>query len=275
MKIWYGSDLHADFWEEGENITDFLTKEYDLYVFAGDLSEWNHRASRDKVLNHLEDKKVVWIPGNHEFYRGEFHTVIFDTLGFDSENRTCLDGTFLDFPEEKLRIFGSTFWTDFNGSTNNMQTAESYMNDYRLIGHVGGEDLIFSAAIALKEHYNARKNLKRAWETMPKDYKMLVVTHHAPSFKSLGKKYTEKRPELNYAYASSLEGWLKEEGILPSAWIHGHIHERVQYEMEIGDHRCLVVSNPFGYPKENLGIKELFEKRFLDVNVTIEAQYED
>ena len=274
MKIWYGSDLHTDFWD-GENITKFVKKDYDLYIFAGDLSEWRGGDSKKKVFNHLEDKRVIWVPGNHEFYQGEFYSVLDDALSYDSENRTCLKDGFIDFPEEGIRIFGSTFWTDFGGDPRNMEVAKAYMNDYRMIMESKPGSVLFETESALREHFSAREALKKAWRTLPEGYRMIVVSHHAPSFRSISKKH--RRPgymelsRLNNAYASNLEDWLKEEGIFPSAWIHGHIHERVCYDLD----GMLVVSNPFGYPGENLGIKENFGKRFLEVGEEIEAKYEN
>jgi len=70
-----------------------------------------------------------------------------------------------------------------------------------------------------------------------------VVTHHAPSIRSLayGAHATRDNP-LAPAYASDLEGVMG-GGTVP-LWIHGHTHLPIDYD--VGGTR--VLSNPRGYP---------------------------
>ena len=71
----------------------------------------------------------------------------------------------------------------------------------------------------------------------------IVVTHHAPSPRSL--PATFKEDTLSAAYASNLEPLI--ERFQPRLWIHGHIHKACDYQ--IGKTR--VMSNPRGYPDES------------------------
>jgi Icc-related predicted phosphoesterase len=72
-----------------------------------------------------------------------------------------------------------------------------------------------------------------------RDKKVIVATHHAPTFLSIHPKYKD---ELQGAYASDLSDLiLDEENIV--LWIHGHTHDMCEYE--VGN--CKVICNPKGY----------------------------
>ena len=70
----------------------------------------------------------------------------------------------------------------------------------------------------------------------------IVITHHAPSIKSIPEKF--RKDPLSSAYASNLEGII--EKFQPDYWIHGHIHTPTNYE--IG--KTKVICNPQGYVDE-------------------------
>lgn len=72
----------------------------------------------------------------------------------------------------------------------------------------------------------------------------VVVTHHAPSLKSIKGDYKEDL--ISAAFASNLKDFILRTH--PNLWIHGHIHEPSDYY--IGKTR--VICNPVGYPGENL-----------------------
>ena len=66
----------------------------------------------------------------------------------------------------------------------------------------------------------------------------VVITHHAPSSKSIHPKYWNND---NYAYFSDLEEFILRRK--PALWVHGHTHHTFDYM--IGGTR--VVCNPVGY----------------------------
>lgn len=71
----------------------------------------------------------------------------------------------------------------------------------------------------------------------------VVITHHAPSIKSIPEKF--RNDILSSAYASNLEDFIIE--YKPNYWIHGHIHEPIEYK--IGN--TTVLCNPCGYINES------------------------
>jgi len=81
--------------------------------------------------------------------------------------------------------------------------------------------------------------------------KNIVITHHAPSIKSVPEEY--KNIPVTAAYASNLEDFILEHQ--PIYWIHGHIHTPCQYNIGETD----VICNPHGYidERDNGFIKEL------------------
>jgi Icc-related predicted phosphoesterase len=73
--------------------------------------------------------------------------------------------------------------------------------------------------------------------------KTVVITHHAPSDRSIPPQYTTDI--LSAAYASNLEDFIRTAG--PNLWFHGHTHHSWDYT--IGSTR--VCCNPRGYPDES------------------------
>jgi Icc-related predicted phosphoesterase len=81
--------------------------------------------------------------------------------------------------------------------------------------------------------------------TLPQyaDRKVVVITHHAPSFNSITEEY--RRPSSyhgNGGYASELSEFILDHPQI-KVWGHGHVHSRHDYT--IGTTR--VLANPRGY----------------------------
>ena len=75
LRVFYGSDFHADFWQYSVNpFFDRVNPEdFDLFIFAGDVGEWrdpNCREIYDSIL--AWNKPIIMVPGNHEFYGAEY-----------------------------------------------------------------------------------------------------------------------------------------------------------------------------------------------------------
>jgi Icc-related predicted phosphoesterase len=71
------------------------------------------------------------------------------------------------------------------------------------------------------------------------DGRTMVVTHHAPSSRSVYPRYA--RDQLTPAFASSLEMMMN--GERAALWVHGHMHDSFDYEIN----GTRVVCNPRGY----------------------------
>lgn len=260
LRTFFSSDFHSDFWKDG--IKEFTKRvnvnEFDLFIFAGDTGEWVDPNCRE-IYRHVlsAGKPIIMVPGNHEFYHGNYQYVMSELGDFAEENPGFyfLERNYVDLPHQKIRIWGDTFWTDFRADQEAMNIARRYMNDYNQIMFSrprGGVLLEPEDTVVLND--KAKTSLARAAADMPKDYALMVVTHHAPFPQSTPKQF--RKPEytdtakLNKAYANDLYAWCRDVDVFPAMWIHGHIHDRVNYDIDIDRNIVHVASNPFGYPGE-------------------------
>jgi Icc-related predicted phosphoesterase len=191
---------------------------------------------------------VIFVPGNHEFYFGDIlKTVgeIKDELDY-VPNVTVLDNETVEIGG--IRFIGSTLWSDMDRSNPvSMMDIERSLNDYGLI-QMGEKTLRAPHSIMLFQE--AREFLE---EELEKEHQgqTIVVTHHAPSFKSIHPLYRESN--INGAFCSDLEHLLHYFDI--SYWFHGHTHQTVHYEIE----GTKVRNNPRGYgDAENLHFDPTF-----------------
>jgi predicted phosphodiesterase len=235
MKIHVLSDLHTEF-------APFHPPETgaDVVVLAGDTATGieGMRMARD----WFPGRPVLYVAGNHEFYRESTPRLqrklaqAGDAWGIHYlENRAVVvDG---------VRFLGCTLWTDFELFGERqvaMAAAQAVMNDFRLI-RVDPEYRRFRPADARVSHLISLDWLVRTLET-PFDGPTVVVTHHAPSLRSVNPPFREH--PATPAYASDLE-WLLDGRV--AMWIHGHTHVCLDYE--VGGTR--VVSNQRGYAEED------------------------
>jgi len=186
------------------------------------------------------DVPVVYVPGNHEYYNRRI-----DTL--DNELREYVAGNQIHLLQNSqvvisgVRFLGCTLWTDFAlfGSVGpSALLAQHGMNDYHVIGK-GTRAVKPSETLAL--HQESRAFLERTLAE-PFDGPTVVVTHHAPSLKSIAPRYMDD--SLTPCFASDLEALVASSGAV--YWIHGHVHDSVDYVL--GDTR--VIANPKGYRGE-------------------------
>ncbi len=231
MKIHVLSDLHTEFAPFRPPQTGA-----DVVVLAGDTATGTEgiRLARE----WFPGQSVLYVAGNHEFYREStprLQRKLAQAARADGihylENRDVVIGG--------VRFLGCTLWTDFElfGERQvSMAAAQAAMNDFRLI-RVDPEYRRFRPADARVSHLISLDWLVRMLET-PFDGPTVVVTHHAPSLRSVNPPYREH--PATPAYASDLEYLL--DGRV-DAWIHGHTHVCLDYE--VGGTR--VVSNQRGY----------------------------
>jgi len=246
------SDLHVEFDELHFPLVDAP----DLLFIAGDSGP---RATGVHLAQtHFAGPfaKVV-IAGNHEFYRSEYHEVIGScrTLAQESDEVFFLeqDEHIFDIDGRAVRVLGCILWTDFllngiEGLPQAMNAAASMMNDFRVI-RIDDQRFRPDHSVGLHKESLAwlRERLSR-----PHDGPTIVVSHHAPSNRSIPPQYLGG--DLSPAFASNLDGLIVE--YQPDLWIHGHTHWSVDYR--IGKTR--VYSNQRGYPGEECGFRrELIE----------------
>jgi len=242
MKAWIFSDLHLEF-QQPFRFTPPPGAE--VIVCAGDILTKGIIPSINWLAATYAGKiPVVFVPGNHEFFGASLTESIRDAREYAKRfpNIHLLQNEAVVIGD--TRFLGGTLWTDFRLSDHDpgakMAYAEYAMKDYRRIKFSKQPYRRFKAANAFREHVETRDFIAR--EFPRSSMKTVVVTHHAPSARSIP---VDDRgdPEAAF-YASDLEGMI--EAVKPKLWVHGHVDRHVTYK--IGD--TDVIANPRGYSRD-------------------------
>jgi predicted phosphodiesterase len=245
MKLHIISDLHLEFASY-----DVLGLEADVIILSGDIGvgmkgiEWAAR-----LLNRT-NAHIIYICGNHEFYRHEINSLrkamkayCSAPIGWEGDNSQHRLH-FLDDDEVILngvRFLGSTLWTDFKLFGEDMKQecmleGQQRLNDFRLID-VG--EWAFNAMDSIDLHNKSVEWLTHKLKKEKFDGKTVVVTHHLPSAESVVARY--KKDVLSACFASKLDNLLGYSEL----WIHGHTHDSLDYVSR----GTRVICNPRGYSR--------------------------
>lgn len=251
MKVQILSDLHLEFGQ----IVDFSFQKADVIIFAGDI----HLGTKglDWIKKQISKKPVIYVLGNHEYYRGAYpktlHKIKAEAEGSNihvlENDHIVIDG---------MHFHGATLWTDFQLFGGDPRYYGAYcqklMNDYKKIRRSPS----YSRLRSIDTFEIHRKSLQWLEKSLQEKRGSLniVITHHAPSIRSVPEEY--KQNSVTTAYASDLDAFIEKNK--PDYWIHGHIHTPLRYQ--IGQTR--IISNPHGYvdEKDNGFEKELI----IDIN---------
>lgn len=263
MRMQVVSDLHREFslmadpsrqevmaWSKMKNASA------DVTILAGDT----HTKGRgiELAARMFPDRPVVMVAGNHEFYSQVYPSHMNDLKekAAEFDNIHLLENEAIEI--DGVVFLGCTLWTDcglwqtgpFAGLYAYPETLlklQECMNDYSRITFFDGrryrrlkpEDLI-------QDHLRSVQWLREQLE-LNRGKKIVVVTHHAPSFQSIPVEYI--RDVVSAAFASHLDELVEASGA--TCWIHGHNHGPSDYR--IGKTR--VLANPKGYPGETTRFK--------------------
>ena len=248
MKLNLLSDLHLDL----TNTFQPEKTDADIVVLAGDIAD-----GVNGILLAREawpDQEIVYVPGNHEFY-GHDRVLMLAEMRKVAKRQGVylLDGQSHDrlFCFSGHVILGCSLWTDFclygeSQKRNALNRAYTGLNDFYRIKENGKSftpersvELHEEAVSWLNNHLNF-EYVEDGWkEAVASSCKMIVVTHHAPSMKSVAERY--KDDLLTACFASNLEELVGKSDL----WVHGHTHNSADYT--IGKAR--VISNPRGYER--------------------------
>lgn len=235
MRLHIVSDLHLEFGEH-----ELPHVDADVAILAGDIDLG--RDGRRWARSFFGDTPVVYVLGNHEFYRHALPDLT-NTLKRESEGSHVhvLENDAVEL--NGWTFLGCTLWSDFcltGDRAGSMRAAEQIMSDYAVIDH-SEKGRLLRAEDTAELHAKSVAWLRR--ELRAHDpARTIVVTHHAPSARSIPPFYAGS--PLNAAFASNLDK-LVEASCVP-LWIHGHTHFNVDYV--IGETR--VLSDQRGYPDE-------------------------
>jgi Icc-related predicted phosphoesterase len=244
MKLYILSDLHLEF-------SDFKPKvnNADIVLLAGDI----HLGDKGIfwAIENFPNTPVLYVLGNHEFYKKTIPDRI-DKLKIKAKgsNVVILENESYQFGN--IKFLGCTLWTDLALFEDNAYiggaAASASMSDYQMI-RVSPKYRRLRPEDTIRFHKYSLKWLETEFSNIENN--IVVLSHHAPSPKSLNPLFGNIRE--NAAYASNLEKQIV--AWCPKLWIHGHIHYKADYI--IGSTR--VVCNARGYPEEkNSGFNSEF-----------------
>lgn len=258
MQISYMSDLHLEF-------GDLELPGGDILILAGDVAELRSieetydpafaslgsditrygrpdRARRFFVEETAKYRQVFYVMGNHEHYHAEFlsteqrlRAIMPDNVRLMELDDVVIDG---------VRFLGCSLWTDLNGDDpSTAAVLRGLMNDYRVVKYHNPANNAWhrlTPDITRGVHRASVNWLKDRLREQPHT-PTVVITHHAPSFQSIGSKHKHDRL-MSGGYASDLQDLILENPQI-RYWVHGHTHNFCDYQVGT----TTVLCNPRGY----------------------------
>lgn len=240
------SDLHLS--RAGLPLPDVQA---DIVILAGDIS----RPKEALAWASRFTQPVLYVPGNHEFYGNSLG----DTL---AELRHYAQGTsvhVLDNEEivlEGIRFLGSTLWTDFNlygqGAVRDqaINQALALIRDFAAIKSDAVPGAPMSPA-ELETMFSANRQWLQSKLEASFDGPTVVITHHAPSIKSIHPRFEGSL--INTCFVSDSEYLMNADRA--ALWIHGHTHDSFDYQVD----GTRVICNPRGYARDGVNENPRFD----------------
>jgi len=260
MKFQYASDLHLEFYQQMTNFSTILEPVAPVLVLAGDIGyPWQTITVRFLGWCAAHWKHVIWVYGNHEYFnyrqstKWKYGGTVYTMEECDNwaathmanlPNLHVLQGETLILPEyPDVLIYGGTLWSEISAEVHAAEVGS--MADFRLIAmgrNEAGDPVPISLERRVELYRKDLAALEAAVSTATAaKQKLLVVTHHLPTYAMIQAKYRDT--ETNPYYANRLDHLLKKECL--KAWICGHSHGRI-----IIEHPTYCGLNARGYPGE-------------------------
>lgn len=251
------SDLHLD---TGNFRVPETIEGADVCVLAGDICEV---ACGSPVVwakaNIPASIPTFFIPGNHDFYGGRVGNLvnIWRRQAHGSHVTVLINET---AQIGEARLLGTPLWSGLNMANPvdrawMMQKLKFHIADFSCIFNSGGGG--WSVGQMLAEHDKALEflvgELSKPW-----DGATVVATHWPAHENSISPRFIGD--PLNAYFVNHLP----ELVALADVWLHGHVHDPMDYLVGEGDSLCRTVCNPRGYPGEHKR-REPYQPIFIDV----------
>lgn len=261
MKLSIASDLHLEF----SSIDLYNTQNSDVLVLAGDILiaqllhqypvtyegvKGDNYCTAQMYRSFLKTiseqfKHIIYVAGNHEFYHGKFYKTI-DYLKDECSKYNNIHFLEQDSIEiDNVVFIGATCWTDCNNRDPlTVYQIKSMMSDYLCIRNDLENYRKLNPEDTIKRHSQTISYFKNKIAEVKKNNsntKIVIVTHHAPSFTSIHPNYKNDYI-MNGGYFSDLSPIMLDNPEIV-LWVHGHVHHQSTYN--IGN--CQIICNPRGY----------------------------
>ncbi len=211
----------------------------DILVIAGDLCHIKKFESGklDRFIDYINNnwKKVIWVPGNHDYcgmaygdpdFEYMFHTIEGTNIEIAHNHTVVVDD---------VNFVCSTLWSYIPPQYE--VVVKMYLNDFHEIGNFN--PLHYNRLNAICQGYLRHQ----IGELDRNGAKIVVVTHHLPTWSVVSDHY--RNDDCTYGFANTaIDDLILDYDV--SAWVHGHSHDA--REDDLGG--TLVVRNPVGYPRQ-------------------------
>ena len=240
--IQYASDLHIEFAANKQFLKLHpLQPVGDVLVLAGDIVPFAIMDKHKDFFTRLGDQfeQVYWLPGNHEYYGFDVSKKCGRLQEKIGANVSLVNNVAI--MHQGVKLIFSTLWSHISPA--HEWEIEKGMNDFRVIRF---GDFRFSAQRYNQLHLESlaflMQEIMEAKES--KESKMVVFTHHCPTFMNYPIQY--KGDVLNEAFAVELFDLIEQSGI--SYWGYGHHHSNTP-AFYIGSTQ--LITNQLGYVQRN------------------------
>ena len=194
--------------------------QHDAVVIAGDICQGIGEGVRFIAGEGLNAKPVLYVAGNHEFYDRDRHAELARRPRRgrrSSATSICSNAT--ASRSAASSSWAARSWTDYlyagaGEQARAMQWAAQRLNDHRLIAN--GTRRLAAAGLPRRAPGLARLARRAARRRSP--HPKVVITHHAPSRRSVQPQYRDDL--LTAAFASDLDELVGKAAL----WVHGHMH---------------------------------------------------
>lgn len=253
MKINLVSDIHLEFAPMELPGGDVLILSGDIAEAKGILRDFHSTRTEPYTPGALryydffwhecaKYNRVFYVMGNHEHYRGRFDQTYDNLKSAMPPNVTVLENEVVE--HNGVMFMGATLWTNCNNADSlTLYHLKHMMNDYKVIQNHYKDKGLYHKLIpeyTFRVHFDTLQYFQLMLSEH-RDKPFVIMTHHAPSFKSVPEQFAHDQL-MNGGYASDLSEFILDNENI-KVWTHGHMHDPVDYM--IGDTR--IVSNPRGY----------------------------
>lgn len=251
MKAWIISDMHVT---HADLTAEIDIPRADICICAGDISGFLEFGLAFLKWRIAPTMPVVVVLGNHDYYGNTINGALSVAREDINDGKIhILENETVEI--EHVRIIGATLWTDYQvrwGIDNELPLpdraeaavyfCQRSMLDFReIFGSPPFREetaMLITSQEIIARHVESKAfmaaEMAKSWTG-----KTIVLTHHAPSPRSLMKQF--QGDPTNAAFASDLTDVIRSGQ--PDIWIHGHIHQFHDYV----EGHTRVICNPLGY----------------------------
>jgi len=236
------SDTHLNMWKyKSDQIVPIYSLQTPNLILAGDIGDPDEQTLHLAIdLARQRYKRVIYVPGNHEFYGREpgskknpaaviswFQRLDdqWSNFHFFYRRNEVFDG---------VRVLGATCWS----------TAPSMTTWANTISEEGRKDIQF-----LEQGLSMSKE------------PVLIVSHYPSTLRVVKDNFKGKITQFNYG--QDLERMYRNP---LHTWAFGHIHEKHDFTLPYssslyGNGKVRLLCNPYGYPNETIASQHTFAFR--------------